>query len=104
MQQYHSRIMNTSLTIDIPEVALFDKESLKQMLTTFVKTLAKSKKGNATNSIFVTNAESQSKLHFNWRDIHVSPQVMDMTFQNRVDLGTNDYKEMLSQSLEDKYL
>lgn len=59
--------MKTSLTIDMPEVALVDK------------------------------------LKLNWRDIKISQEVMDMTFQNRVDLGTVNYKDLLEQALMEKY-
>lgn len=94
--------MNTSLTIDMPEVALFDREKLKQMLTAFVKAMAVNAKSNLAKEQMVQKAQSE-KLKLNWREVKISQEVMDMTFQNRVDLGTVDYKELLEQALIEKY-
>lgn len=93
---------NTSLTINLPEVSLFDQENLKRIVTAFIKTLAAT-----TNSATANNkvkSDAKQKLKLNWREMPISQEVMDMTFQNRVDLGTCDYKDLLHQTLEEKYL
>ena len=37
------------------------------------------------------------------KKLHVSEEIMSMTFSERIDLGTTDYKELLIQALEEKY-
>ena len=93
---------NTSLTINLPEVALFDQENLKRIVTAFVKTLAATTQSATPDN--VVKSDVKQKLKLNWREMPISQEVMDMTFQHRVDLGTNDYKDMLHQALEEKYL
>lgn len=76
--------MNTnSITIDIPEVALFDAQELKLKVSNYIKTLAAKVQKNKT--------QSKEDAVANWKDIKISPEVMAMTFDERVDLGTTDY-------------
>lgn len=39
-----------------------------------------------------------------WRTMAISPEVEALTFAKRVDLGTIDYKELLTEALEEKYM
>lgn len=85
--------MNTSLTIDLPEVALFDSQELKLKVIAYVKQLA----------IRKNSEKNETKAFGNWREMTISPEVQAMTFDKRVDLGTTDYKELLEEALEEKY-
>lgn len=93
--------MNTSLTIDMPEVALFDRDALKQMLYAFVKAMAVNVKSRQVG--LVRDKAAPEKLKLNWKEVKVSQEVLDMTFQDRIDLGTNDYKELLQEALTEKH-
>ena len=85
--------MKTSVTIDIPEVALFDPQELTLKVIAYVKQLAIKKNPE----------QKERKLLANWREMPISPEVQAMTFDKRVDLGTTDYKDLLEEALEEKY-
>lgn len=85
--------MSTSVTIDMPEVALFDPQELKLKLSSYVKRLALKMHGTKEETPTATKH----------RTIKISPEVMAMTFQDRVDFGTNDYKSLLEEALQEKY-
>lgn len=85
--------MNTTLTIDLPEVALFDSQELKLKVIAYVKQLA----------IRKNPEKKETRAPGSWRDMAISPEVEAMTFENRVDLGTTDYKILLQEALEEKY-
>ena len=85
--------MNTTLTIDLPEVALFDSQELKLKVIAYVKQLA----------IRKNPEKKETRAPGNWRDMAISPEVQGMTFDKRVDLGTTDYKTLLEEALEEKY-
>ena len=85
--------MNTSLTIDMPEVALFDPQELTLKVAAYVKQLAIKK----------SHSKQGTAKPRNWRDMVISPEVKAMTFDSRVDLGTTDYKPLLEEALEEKY-
>lgn len=38
-----------------------------------------------------------------WGKVEISPEVMAMTFDNRVDLGTTDYRTLINQELEHRF-
>lgn len=85
--------MSTSVTIDIPEVALFDPQELTLKIAAYVKRLAIKKRHDK---------QDVKRVH-NWREMAISPEVQAMTFDNRVDLGTTEYKDLLQDALEEKY-
>lgn len=88
--------MKTTMTINMPEIALFEENYLRQLITTFVKTLATTVKTEKPQP-----AEQTEKL--NWRNRPLSAEIMAMTFDERADLGTEDYKELIANEVEEKY-
>lgn len=84
------------MTIDIPEIALFEERYLRQLITAFVKSLATTVKAEKKQ----TPTQTQK---IDWRNRPLSPEIMQMTFEERADLGTTDYEELLVSELEEKY-
>lgn len=85
-----------SMTINMPEIALFEENYLRQLITAFVKSLATTVKTEKQQ------APTQTQ-QIDWRNRPLSPEIMAMTFEERVDLGTTDYEELLVSELEEKY-
>lgn len=88
--------MKTSITIDMPEVALFDSQELRLKINNYIKGLVSKKLKEAS-----TNKKS---VHQNWKQMTISPAIKAMTFDDRVDLGTTNYDELLEKALEERYL
>lgn len=79
----------------MPEVGLFDARELKLKLSSYIKELA-SKTYKQKKDAMATTAED-------WTNVKISPEVMAMTFEERVDLGTTDYKTLLEKELEQRF-
>lgn len=89
-------VMSTTITLNMPEIALFEENYLKQLVSAFIKTLATSVKTEKPK-------QEEALKAIDWRNRPLSPEVMAMTFDHPVDLGTPDYKEILISELEEKY-
>lgn len=87
--------MNTnSITLEMPEIGLFDARELKLKLSNYIKTLA--------SITYKRNDVSEAKQD-TWGYMEISPEVMAMTFEDRVNLGTTDYRELLDTDLEQRF-
>lgn len=87
--------MNTnSITIEMPEIGLFGARELKLKLSNYIKTLA-----SMTYKANVASGATQDR----WGSVEISPEVMAMTFEDRVDLGTTDYRKLLDIDLEQRF-
>lgn len=87
--------MNTnSITLEMPEIGLFDARELKLKLSNYIKTLA---------SMTYKRNDISETTQDKWGYVEISPEVMAMTFENRVDLGTTDYRKLLDTDLEQRF-
>lgn len=88
--------MNTNtITIEMPEIGLLDARELKLKLTSYIKKLA---------SMTYRHENVNEMTHSaDWGKVQLSPEVMALTFSERVDLGTTDYRTLLDKDLEQRF-
>lgn len=76
--------MSDILSIEIPELSLFDKEELKKKVIDYIKALAKTKKQS-----------------HKWDNYVISDATTALTLKNRPEIPDN-YDEILEQELDEK--
>lgn len=78
----------------MPEIGLLDARELKLKLSNYIKALA---------SMTYRRDNVAENTNDHWGEVIISPEVMAMTFEKRVDLGTTDYKTLLENELEQRF-